>query len=108
MVPTDAEAWDINKAHHVLQKIVAQVQQPNAIIRFHALKALQKFNAKDGTAVIPWKLTIGLPDETARALYNNVCLLWGSALTQLVLIRMRQATMKRSGLAQRLQQGLQD
>ena len=30
LVPTDAEAWDINKAHHVLQEIVAQVQHPKA------------------------------------------------------------------------------
>ena len=107
-VPTEAEPRDIHQAHQTLQETVAQVQRPGTVIRFHALRALQKFNAKDGNAVIPWKMTIGLREEAAKALYQNVRLLCGNAVTQLVLIRIRPANMKRSGLAQRLSQGLQE
>ena len=106
LVPTDTEPLDVYQAHHILQEIKTQVQTPGVIIRFHALRSLQRYQAKDGHAVIPWKLTVGLREESALALYRNLQLLCGCALTQLVLMRMRPANMKRSGLAQQISQSL--
>ena len=75
------------------------------LLRFHALKPLHKTQARDGSAVVPWKLVIGHWEAKAPVLWQHLqrCLCH-HAVTQLVLTRIRQATIKRSHLAQKISQ----
>ena len=104
LVATAEAPMTLARAHALLQDILQVVQQPCLVLRFHALKSLERVEAKDGGTVIPWKLVIGMRTEAACQLYQKVSALCHCALTQLIMTRVRMATMKRSPLAQQISQ----
>ena len=102
LVPVEGQTMSLSEALALLQEAQSLVQMPGTILRFHALKALQKVEAKDGNVVGPWRLVIGMRTPAADKLYGLMRQLCHSALLQVILARMRPATMQRSPLAQRI------
>ena len=51
------------------------------VLRFHALRALQRVESRDGTVVVPWKLVVGLRSSEADELHA-ILQLCHSAVTQ--------------------------
>ena len=64
LLPTDGEKLGLQ--HRDVQRLV---QKPGTVLRFHALKALQRIESRDGTVVVPWKLVMGLRTEEADELH---------------------------------------
>ena len=83
----------------MVQEMKELSQQPGIILRFHALKALNRLAARDGNTVVPWKLVIGHREKDASRMHQLLKQICNSGLTQLLLMRIRPATMKRSPLA---------
>ena len=106
--PTSAPVLRLAKAHEAIMAIQALVQILGLLLRFHALRPLHKIQAKDGSTVVPWKMVIGHREEKAKLLYGHMQTVCHSAVTQLVLTRIRPANMRRSPLAQKLSQALMD
>ena len=106
LLPSNAPTLELHKAHGVLQEIQRLVQIPGLLLRFHALKALHKFHATDGMAVIPWKMVVGHRLKESHLLYQAMQEISHSGVTQLILMRARPAGLKRSPLAQRISQAL--
>ena len=82
------------------------VQIPEVILSFQALRSLSKVTSRDGQAVVPWKVMIGLRSPEATAAHGILMKLTNRALKQLILTRLRPATMRRGLLAQRIGQML--
>ena len=78
----------VQQAHDIIREVQEILQTPGILLRFHALKPLHKTQARDGSAVVPWKLVIGHREARAPVLWQH-----------LVLTRIRQATMKTEDLA---------
>ena len=104
LVPVDAPTLSTAQAHTLPQEILHLVQQTGLVLRFHALKSLQRVETRDGNTAVPWKLVIGLRGDLANQLHAKLQVLCHCAMTQLVMARMRQANMRRSPLAQQLSQ----
>ena len=83
----------LQQAYDVLKEIYELCQCQGLILRFHALRALQKVG-KDGNSVIPWKLVIGHREAKADRMHSLVSQLCNSEVTQLILLR-REALLPR-------------
>ena len=97
--PTSAPVLPLAKAHEAIMAIQTLVQIPGLLLRFHALRPLHKIQAKERMAlrwchgrcstVVPWKMVIGHREEKAKLLYGHMQTVCHSAVTQLVLTRIR-------------------
>ena len=107
LVPTTAQPLPVKQAHDIIREVQDILQTPGILLRFHSLKQLHKTQARDGSAVVPWKMVIGHREAKASLLWQHLQGLCHNAVTQLVLTRIRQASMKRSPLAQKISQILE-
>ena len=89
--PTTAPVLPLAKAHEAIVAIPALVQIPGLLLRFQALRPLNKLQTKDGSTVVPWKMVIGHREEKAKLLYGHLQTVCHSAVTQLVLTQIRPA-----------------
>ena len=106
LMPTTAAALPTQQAHEIIRDTQQLVQVPGLLLRFHALKPLNRVQIKDGTVVVPWKMVIGHREPKASVLFRHMQALCHSGVTQLTLTRIRQANMKRSPMAQKIAQAM--
>ena len=101
-------AVSLSLALHTLQRMLTLLQNEALIKRFHALRPNQQIQKLIGTdsenpsAVILWRVTLALTHTYSNELRGLWHQLANTGLWQLILARMRPATMQRSPLAQHL------
>ena len=59
------------KAHTVIRELQTLVQTPDLLLRFHALKPLQKLQDWENATVVPWKMTIGHREAASITLHRH-------------------------------------
>ena len=91
-VRTEAEAMPMQRGKDLLQELITLAQIPGVVLRFHALRALSGV----------WKLVSGHRITESSRAHANLMELSHSGFTQLLLLRLRPANMRRSPLAQRV------
>ena len=104
LVPVEGERMSLQQAHETVKELHSLAQKPGLILRFHALKALARVETREGGAVVPWKMVIGHREKDAGRMYELMQRLCHSGITQLILMRTRPATMRRSPLANKVSQ----
>ena len=67
LIPTTAQPLSVKQAHDIIREVQEILQTPGILLRFHALKPLHKTQARDGSAVVPWKMLIGHRETSAVA-----------------------------------------
>ena len=104
---TEAQV-SLSLALHTVQRMLTLLQNEALIKRFHALRPNQQIQKLIGTdsenpsAVIPWRVTLALTHTYSNELRGLWHQLANTGLWQLILARMRPATMQRPPLAQHL------
>lgn len=106
LIPTSEAPLPVNEAIRLVALVQELAQQPNMILRFCALRALAKTDtsAKSATKsnIVPWKLTIAMRAPRAQELHQALQTLSRNSIMQLILARLRPATLQRSPLAKTL------
>ena len=98
--PTNREPINFQDMAQILQRLLALSQNQIMVHRFAALRPLRQDSLpQDAAVAIPWKLDIALRTPEANELWSHIQRLTGNGITQLALIRIRQAGLQRSPLA---------
>eukprot|EP00439_Symbiodinium_sp_Y106_P053556 s68_g7.t1 len=103
LLPTKETPLQMSDACQVLARVYALVQTPGLILRFCALKALNKVdmeNPSSAFAIVPWKLTVSMRNPQAAELFQALTRLSHNAIMQVILTWLRPATLQRSPVAQ--------
>ena len=107
LLATEGARQTLQQAQAAVGELRQLCQKPGLIVSFHALKSLTKVLARDGQQIIPWKMVIGHREPDARRMYTLMQGLTHCGITQLLLMRVRPANMKRSPPAQKIGQMLE-
>ena len=98
--PTNREPINSQEMAQILQRLLALSQNQMLVHRFAALRPLRQDSLpQDAAVAIPWKLDIALRTPEANELWIHIQRLSGNGITQLALLRIRQAGLQRSPLA---------
>ena len=107
LVPLKAAPIPMKEACQLVHSIYQMLQTPGLIVRFCALKGLDKVDmtqsasgTSGSTNVIPWKLTVAMRAPRSTELYQALRRLCHCSVMQVVLLRMRPASLQRSPAAQ--------